>query len=159
MISTWFIHLVELRILINYIYFMDLPQRFNCIPKHDWSLLKMWCITFMDMFTIQNCKKWLHYMVMGPSLQTFCQECEGTNSRCCQRKSNTQFIIFGGKCSFVRKLKHLCYKIKNKLSSTIQRCVENSKNQLYYNSLRKTWKFLNGFTCKMPLFNKNLPLC
>jgi hypothetical protein len=63
------------------------------------------CITFMDMLTIQNCKKCWHYMEMGPSLQTFCQECEGTNNRYCQRKSNTQFMIFGGKYWFVRKLK------------------------------------------------------
>ncbi len=63
---------------------------------------------------------------MGPSLETFCQECELTNNRYCQRKSNTQFIIFEGTYSFVRKLKPLCYKIKNKLSSTIQRCVDNS---------------------------------
>ncbi len=98
------------------------------------------CITFMDMLTIQNCKKCWHYMEMGPSLQTFCQECEGTDNRYCQGKSNTQFIIFGGKCSFVRNLKPLCYKINNKLSSTIQRCVVQ-QNQLYYNSLRKTWKF------------------
>ncbi len=28
-----------------------------------------------------------------PKLQTCCQECEVTTSRCCQRKSNAQLII------------------------------------------------------------------
>ncbi len=32
-----------------------------------------------------------------PKLKTCCQKCEGTNSRCYQRKSNVQLIIFGGK--------------------------------------------------------------
>jgi hypothetical protein len=64
------------------------------------------CITFMDMLTIQNCKKCWHYMEMGQVYKQFVKNVKVRTIDIAQRKSNTQFIIFGGKYSFfVRKLK------------------------------------------------------
>jgi len=89
MISIWFVHLVDQIFLMNYVYFMGLALE---IYLHSQAWLK-----FVEnvMYYIYGCvnktklQEMLTLYEIWSSLQTFCQECEGTNSRCCQGKSNT----------------------------------------------------------------------
>jgi hypothetical protein len=92
----------------------------------------------------------LEYMLtlyeITPKLKTCCQECEGTNNRCYQRKSNAQLIIFGGKYlwSLLGKWKiYIAKSIINYHQQSKRVGKSNQPNFLYF--FEKNLETLMGF--------------